>query len=200
MKRSSRSRTTQPKPSGNEPNKNRFGLNPSGSDPSQGETTYKRQLEKIISGGQTGVDRAALDAAIELGIPHGGWCPRGRRAEDGAIPTRYQLKEIEGIDYSERTRRNILESDATLILTSGPLQGGTLLTFNLCNKLGRPVRVVQLEPQQLASQQLTLQPNAYPRRSPTGTDLVSPDSSTPCSLVPSTPDSLSDWLAKSQAR
>ena len=205
MKRSSRSRTTQPKPSGNEPNKNHFGLNPSGSDPRQGETTYKRQLEKIISGGQTGVDRAALDAAIELGIPHGGWCPRGRRAEDGAIPTRYQLKEIEGIDYSERTRRNILESDATLILTSGPLQGGTLLTFNLCNKLGRPVRVVQLEPQQLepqqlASQQLTLQPNAYPRRSPTGTDLVSPDSSTPCSLVPSTPDSLSDWLAKSQAR
>jgi hypothetical protein len=74
---------------------------------------------KIISGGQTGVDRAALDAAIELGIPHGGHCPRGRRAEDGRIPDRYQLTETDSAQYRVRTERNVLDADATLILCRG---------------------------------------------------------------------------------
>ena len=84
--------------------------------------------EKIVSGGQTGVDRAALDAALALGIPCAGWCPKGRRAEDGAIPERYPVAETESADYEERTRLNVGDADATLILASGPLSGGTGLT------------------------------------------------------------------------
>lgn len=88
---------------------------------------------KIISGGQTGVDRAALDVAIELGIPHGGWCPLGRRAEDGVIPARYDLTETTREDYRDRTLLNIREADATLILTFGrELTGGTLFTATKC--------------------------------------------------------------------
>lgn len=167
MKRSSRSPTSKPKPLRDTPD----GSSSSGH-PSSGEATRTWQLEKIISGGQTGVDRAALDVAIELGIPHGGWCPRGRRAENGIIPMHYELKEIEGSDYSERTRRNIIDSDGTLIVSSGPLQGGTLLTFNLCNKLGRPVRVILL-------------PDQPPQHSD--------------SLI-TAPMSFWEWLAKSQVR
>jgi hypothetical protein len=86
-------------------------------------------LTRIISGGQTGVDRAALDAAIDLGIPHGGWCPRGRRAEDGRIPDRYQLVELPTPAYPARMRCNVDKADATLILsTRWPLDGGTLAT------------------------------------------------------------------------
>ena len=77
-------------------------------------------IKKIISGGQTGVDRAALDAAISLGIEHGGYCPKGRRAEDGRIPDEYQLTETTTADYSDRTERNILESDLSLIHISEP--------------------------------------------------------------------------------
>ncbi|MAF96422.1 MAG: molybdenum cofactor carrier [Rhodospirillaceae bacterium] len=84
--------------------------------------------EKIVSGGQTGGDRAALDAALALGIPCGGWCPKGRRAEDGAIPERYPVAETESEAYEERTRLNVGDADATLILASGPLSGGTGLT------------------------------------------------------------------------
>ena len=210
MKRSSRPRTTKPKPAGNEPNSNPSGhqlAHPSGHqlahqsghqsecEPTPGEATLKWHPERIISGGQTGVDRAALDAAIELGIPHGGWCPRGRRAENGVIPSRYQLKEIEGIDYSERTRRNIVESDATLILTSGPLQGGTLLTFNLCIKLSRPVRVVQLP--------LQPGPPQLPVHKPTvhaGTNSDHLDSTHPNSSGQSNSGSLPEWLAQERVR
>ena len=74
-------------------------------------------VQKIISGGQTGVDRAALDLALEFGIPCGGWCPRGRRAEDGPINTRYPLTETSSTDYGVKTKRNVKESDGTLILT-----------------------------------------------------------------------------------
>lgn len=74
---------------------------------------------RVISGGQTGVDRAALDVALELGLPCGGWCPAGRRAEDGPIPARYPLTETAGADYVERTRRNVVEADATLVLCHG---------------------------------------------------------------------------------
>jgi uncharacterized protein len=83
-------------------------------------------ITKIISGGQTGADRAALDWAIENGIEHGGYCPRGRIAEDVIIPARYRLTETEGTDYSERTKRNVAESDATVIITlASELRGGS---------------------------------------------------------------------------
>ena len=84
--------------------------------------------QKIVSGGQTGVDRAALDVAGALGLARGGWCPKGRLAEDGTIPDRYPLAETETAAYEERTRLNVADADATLVLNWGPLEGGTLLT------------------------------------------------------------------------
>lgn len=99
---------------------------------------------KIISGGQTGVDRAALDAAVALGIPHGGWCPRGRMAEDGPIPQQYRLQETESAEYRVRTEWNVRDSDATLILCRGPLTGGTELTARLARQYQRPCRIVDL--------------------------------------------------------
>jgi hypothetical protein len=99
---------------------------------------------KIISGGQTGVDRGALDAALALGIPHGGWCPKGRLAEDGPLPEKYQLQETDSAGYAVRTERNVLDADATLILCRGPLSGGTLLTKRICEKHEKPHRVVNL--------------------------------------------------------
>ncbi|MDX1697681.1 MAG: putative molybdenum carrier protein [Thiohalobacterales bacterium] len=101
-------------------------------------------IRKIVSGGQTGVDRAALDIALALGIPCGGWCPRGRGAEDGVIPARYPLQETGSHDYAERTRRNVIDSDGTLILAIGALHGGTLLTAQLAEKSGKPCLVVDL--------------------------------------------------------
>ena len=101
-------------------------------------------VQKIVSGGQTGVDRAALDAAIELGIPHGGWCPQGRIAEDGVIPTEYRLCEVESVDYPIRTERNIADSDGTLILFRGRLFGGTDLTRRLARKLEKPHLLIDL--------------------------------------------------------
>ncbi|MCC6126102.1 MAG: putative molybdenum carrier protein [Pirellulales bacterium] len=99
---------------------------------------------KIISGGQTGVDRGALKAAIRLGIPHGGWCPRGRLAEDGRIPPRYRLRETETADYATRTEKNVLESDATLIICRSSLAGGTLLTYRFADRHRRSCKVVDL--------------------------------------------------------
>jgi len=100
---------------------------------------------KIISGGQTGVDRAALDAAIELGIPHGGWCPAGRRSEDGRIPDRYQLAETDSTEYRVRTERNLLDSDGTLIVCRGKLRGGTKLTRRFASRHDKPCFVVDLQ-------------------------------------------------------
>ena len=88
----------------------------------------------IISGGQTGVDRAALDVALELGVSCGGWCPEGRLAEDGIIDSRYPLKELAGGDYVQRTRRNVSDSDATLIIYFDQLEGGTELTAEFCKQ------------------------------------------------------------------
>ena len=102
-------------------------------------------LRKIVSGGQTGVDRAALDAARASGFETGGWCPKGRRAEDGAIPAAYPLDETETSEYEDRTRLNVRDSDATLIITRGPLAGGALLTAEEALKLGRPHRVAGLD-------------------------------------------------------
>ena len=102
-------------------------------------------LIKIISGGQTGVDRAALDAACEALIPSGGWCPKGRRAEDGVIPERYCLKETRAKSYAVRTGWNVRGSDGTLILYKG-LQGGeTELTFKMARQQGKPFLMVQLD-------------------------------------------------------
>jgi len=100
-------------------------------------------VEKIISGAQSGCDRAALDVALELGIPHGGYCPRGRLAEDGPIPDRYQLTELASPDYPARTRANVEAADYTLVLTVGRLTGGTLLTVKLCGT--RPHAVIDLD-------------------------------------------------------
>ncbi len=102
-------------------------------------------IVKIVSGGQTGVDRAALDAAITLGIEHGGWCPQGRLAEDGRIDDRYQLQEMATADYAERTERNVIDSDGTLILYHRKLQGGTLLTNRLAKRHGKPLHRVRLD-------------------------------------------------------
>lgn len=103
-----------------------------------------RILQRIVSGGQTGVDRAALDVAIELGIPHGGWCPRGRLAEDGPIDARYELVEMPTADYAARTEQNVIDSSGTLVLHAGDLSGGTNLTVKLALRHRRPCHVVNL--------------------------------------------------------
>ncbi|MBV9125989.1 MAG: putative molybdenum carrier protein [Planctomycetes bacterium] len=99
---------------------------------------------RIISGGQTGVDRAALDVALALALPCGGWCPQGRRAEGGPIPVRYPLQETPSWVYPQRTRWNVRDSDGTLILTRGQPQGGTGLTVQLARRLGKPYLIVNL--------------------------------------------------------
>jgi hypothetical protein len=101
-------------------------------------------FSKIISGGQTGVDRAALDAALELGLPTGGWCPQGRRAEDGPLEARYPLKETDSRNYAVRTEKNILDSDGTLILTRGNPKGGTALTKKLAKVHQKPFMMIDL--------------------------------------------------------
>lgn len=99
----------------------------------------------IVSGGQTGVDRAAWDAAIELGLPIGGWVPKGRLAEDGEIPATYAgLREADSADPAVRTVLNVRDSDATLIFSRGPLTGGSRLTFDTAARLERPVLHVDL--------------------------------------------------------
>ena len=95
-------------------------------------------IKKIISGGQTGTDRAALDAAIELGIPHGGWVPKGRLAEDGPISDKYQLKEMPTVSYDARTEQNVIDSDGTLIISHGELSGGSAYTRKMAMKHGKP--------------------------------------------------------------
>jgi Circularly permutated YpsA SLOG family len=99
---------------------------------------------KIVSGGQTCVDRAALDAARAAGRPGGGWCPRGRRAEDGRIPDEYPLADTPLRAYPQRTEWNVRDSDATLILHLGRLRGGSALTARVARRLGRPCLCVDL--------------------------------------------------------
>ena len=94
---------------------------------------------RLISGGQTGVDRGALDAALTLAIPIGGWCPRDRRAEDGPLDERYVLTETSSRSYRQRTEWNVRDADLTLILSPSPLTSGTLLTAKLAASLDKPV-------------------------------------------------------------
>lgn len=102
-------------------------------------------IERIVSGGQTGVDRGALDAAMALGIPHGGWCPRGRLAEDGVIPARYLLTETRSAQYRHRTERNVADSDGTLIVFRRTLSGGTALTRQIALRLAKPLCMIDLD-------------------------------------------------------
>ena len=95
-------------------------------------------IETIISGGQTGVDRAALDVAIKLGISHGGWCPKGRKAEDGSISLKYKLQETLSSEYSERTELNIRDSDGTLVILTNTPIGGTRFTIDKLVALNKP--------------------------------------------------------------
>lgn len=102
---------------------------------------------KIVSGGQTGVDQAALKAAITLGIPHGGWCPKGRLSENGEIPKEFDLKETVSSDYSERTKKNIDDSDGTLIVIDGDLKSitdGTILTIQDLKRKNKPYFLINL--------------------------------------------------------
>jgi len=103
----------------------------------------KRAL-RIVSGGQTGADRGALDAALALGLECGGWCPRGRRAEDGRIPEVYPLRETESDEYPVRTEANVRDSDATLVLHAGRRDTGTRLTERLARRHGRPLLVLDV--------------------------------------------------------
>jgi hypothetical protein len=104
-----------------------------------------RFCQRIVSGGQTGADRAALDFAIKNGYTHGGWAPRGREAEEGPIPLRYQLNELTDGGYRQRTRRNVQDSDGTLIVNLGELEGGSLATQVFAEQWGKPHLLVPLD-------------------------------------------------------
>jgi len=97
---------------------------------------------KIISGGQTGVDRAAIDAALQFDVDCGGWCPAGRKAEDGVIPEHYPLSELAGADYINRTRKNVIDSDGTVIIYFDTLSGGTEQTLLFCLQQKKPYLLI----------------------------------------------------------
>ena len=101
-------------------------------------------VSKVVSGGQTGVDRAALDVAIFLEIPHGGWCPRGRIAEDGPVADAYQLTETRTSRYVVRTEKNVTDSDGTLILYRDRMSRGTALTASFARRHERPCLTIDI--------------------------------------------------------
>lgn len=102
----------------------------------KGDTSFK--LIGVISGGQTGADRAGLDAAMKLGIRTGGFCPKGRKAEDGVIPPIYPMRETSSSDYPPRTRKNVADADVTILFYYDIYDGGTKLTREICEELGKP--------------------------------------------------------------
>lgn len=104
------------------------------------------KIKKIMSGGQTGVDQGALTAAIELNIPHGGWCPKGRRCEWGRIPKKFELTETNSSHYPVRTEKNIKDSDGTLVLIYGSVTRGSQLSIDLARRLNKPCLVLNLGP------------------------------------------------------
>ena len=104
---------------------------------------HKLRAKKIISGGQTGIDRGALDACLSAGFPVGGWCPKGRQAEDGRIDKKYPLQETNDSRYEIRTRLNVKDSDGTLIIAPEiTISGGTLLTVKVAEELNKPFLVI----------------------------------------------------------
>ncbi|MGR9036526.1 MAG: putative molybdenum carrier protein [Gammaproteobacteria bacterium] len=108
---------------------------------------------KIVTGGQTGVDRAALDAALITRTDCGGWCPEGRLAEDGTIPSHYPLSELKGAGYKKRTRQNVIDSDGTVIIYFNGLSGGSRRTLLFCRSLNKPyllINAAELSPEQAA--------------------------------------------------
>ncbi|MFQ5469944.1 MAG: putative molybdenum carrier protein [Gammaproteobacteria bacterium] len=102
-------------------------------------------IEKIVSGGQTGVDRAALDAAIQQGVPIGGWCPEGRLADDGPIDNRYPLQEVADTDHTVRTEFNVRDSDGSLMIYRDKLHGGTAYALEMAKRMAKPVMAVNLD-------------------------------------------------------
>ena len=96
------------------------------------------KIEKIVSGGQTGADRAALDFAIGQNIPYGGWVPKGRKTEDGQLPDQYHLQEMPVTDYAARTEQNVIDSDGTVIISHGFLTGGSALTKEFAIRHEKP--------------------------------------------------------------
>lgn len=102
-------------------------------------------VERIISGGQTGADRAGLEAGLTLGLQIGGHCPHGRRAEDGRVPRKYPLTPTASSDYRERTRRNVARSDATIVFSFGPPSSGSKFTLAEARHLAKPVLFVELD-------------------------------------------------------
>ena len=102
------------------------------------------RIAKVISGGQTGADQAALDTAIALGIPHGGWVPKGRKTENGVLPDKYRLKEMPTSSYTKRTEQNVIDSEGTLIISLGPLTGGSELTHKTAMLHDRPCLHIDL--------------------------------------------------------
>lgn len=101
-------------------------------------------FKKIVSGGQTGADRAALDFAIKNNIPHGGWVPKGRISEDGPIAGEYNLKEMPTDSYHARTEQNVIDSDGTIIISHGPLTGGSRYTYEMAGQHRKPCLVIDL--------------------------------------------------------
>ena len=119
------------------------------------EAEPRRNKIKVITGGQTGVDRGALDAALDLKLECGGWCPEGRLAEDGAIPEQYPVQEIAGGDYRDRTRKNVVDSDGSAIIYFGEIEGGTECTLDDCVQLAKPYQLIDgagTQPGQAAKQ------------------------------------------------
>jgi Circularly permutated YpsA SLOG family len=123
--------------------------------PNAGDTPATPEVVvKIISGGQTGIDRAALEVGLKYGIECGGWCPDHRADEFGRIPERYPLQEVERRGFNERTRRNVRDSDATVIIYIDRLQGGTDHTLSRCIKQRKPhllIDAAKLSPQEAAN-------------------------------------------------
>lgn len=114
-------------------------------------------LKKIISGGQTGADRAALDTAIKFNIPHGGWIPRGRKTEEGPLPERYRLREMPGQEYQERTKQNVMDAQGTAIISRGRLTGGSALTQSFARVCGKPNVHIDLSMNEAFEASLVLQ-------------------------------------------
>ena len=110
-------------------------------------------VRKVISGGQTGVDRAGLDAALNAGFPIGGYCAKGRTAEDGTIPEKYPMVELESPESFYRTEKNVMDSDGTLILNIGELTQGTKLTHDFTVQYGKPSLIVQLDAEEIIKPQ-----------------------------------------------